>query len=274
MRARLVTELNEHPRASDESVSLEQVAAAWSLVVRSVNGAVALQRELPAPPPPGTDCAAFATMTALMLRRYLEEIRLPSGREASALDLGPAPTPEFAPPAESVPVEQRSAFALHVGPEFGTAGVGAVFGAGLLGKYLRIGVEALGRLPMDVPLTGRESAAFSLVSGGARLRVGRAIALGPVHCVPALVFGADVTRAAVDGDRIYQRTPAWAVHPSAGLSVGGELMLSPNDVLTLRGDLLGSFGRTRFGVHGESGGVTTSLVTVTAALLWGRAFGR
>ena len=184
---------------SDADVALDLRDDQWSLRVAAA-GEQELRRELP---PPGADCLALSETAALMVERYLDDLRW-TGISAVVAAV-PAPTP--APPVQAI-VE---------------IGGGAVLGAlGLTpAAELDLGVR---RGPWQLEATGEAARSgqlafaasdpgpgdLSLSTALAQLSIGRLFGVGFGALRLEVTPGAELLWAQASGAKLFQQKPGFA----------------------------------------------------------------
>lgn len=265
------------PLDSDELLAaVEPDEGRWLLVVSDGSTRRLLRRELPEP---AADCTEFAATVALMLRRYLAEIRFaapapatPAGRRL------PEPQEPVVSRTSDAPVvtPRRLELLLGVtaGPSLGPGplGLGALLGTATPLGPVRLALEAGLRLPETVAMSqeaGKSS--YSVLEGSVRLWAGRPLDLGRGTLIPAATLGAEATRVDAQGELLFRRQAAWSVWPSVGVGLGYELPLFERDRLVLRAQGRAVLGQTRFVVEGAATQVVTPRYDGGLALVWARS---
>jgi hypothetical protein len=242
----------------DVDVALERDGSEWGLRVRAT-GERELERKLPKP---GTDCVATTETAALMVERYLDDIRW-TGGGAVVQKLPPLPPKPPAPPWQMV-LEVGGAgelFTIQSTNPIGSAGaldIGVRWGnwqAELAGEVFQLPQEPLGFVPNG------SSATLQLLVVPLELAVGRHFPTGFGAFRLELAPGAELfwaTRSA----NLFGQNDSPGLLPSLGLRLGYDFPLWRRLFLTLRVEAR---------AHPVDEFVTTGLLTVSTGYFDGNA---
>jgi hypothetical protein len=249
--------MGERPASQELEADLTESAGTYTLSVRGAGKG--LNRTLPAP---GATCEETAQTAALMIDRYLDEIRA-GGAEAGIEELSPPPPRRFS---------------LLLGPSLVQAPAGLAFGL-TLETDLRFSLLLL-TLGGEVNL--RQSKAVASFEGGyemtpaaAWLAAGVAPRLGPGRILAQASFGLSLLRVDISSSLtppLPHQTNGNAVDPYLGLRLGYVLDLPARFSMALRFEERWVPAPTTFFVEDYKGTVSIRSFSADLALMAGYSF--
>jgi hypothetical protein len=268
----------------DVDVALERDGKDWGLRVRAA-GERELVRKLPQP---GTDCVATTETAALMVERYLDDIRW-TGGGAVVQQLPPLP-PKPPPPPWQMVLEVGGAGALFVPQDApglvsgqipgggGVLDIGVRWGnwqAEVSGGVLQLSQQTLSfSEPFYRDGTAQYTATLQLLVIPAELALGRRFPTGFGAFRLELAPGAEFIWSSRSANLFGQNQASSVALPSLGIRLGYDFPLWRRLFLTLRVEVRGheadEFGVT--GLTGPSSTVSTGYFDGSALLTLGYVF--
>jgi hypothetical protein len=214
------------PSAGAVAVELTIEGGAWVLHVSSPP-APPLRRELP---PPGADCEELSQTAALMVARYLEEIRA-AGEPVAIQPIVHEPPPP--------PVPLQAWVGLGAGATTGPTVAGPVFHLELAGRRGPNQLALAGTLGLPSQVGIASVGHFAIEEGRVEIVGERRLSLGPGDVPLGVVVGAELTRVSAQAsgtDELVHPKPTTAFSPVVGLRAGYELFLPLGLALGLRAE--------------------------------------
>jgi hypothetical protein len=247
------------PGPDDLWAEIDQGAAGWSLTVHAPGKG--LRRPLP---PRGADCVDLSETAALMLDRFLEELRW-SDRAPQIEKIVHLPPP---PP---VPVQA----VVELGPAAGLGGLGGQLELSARRAEVQLGLSGAGWLGTTAPVSTTDAGVgtYAVQRGQLEAVGGYRLALGPGTLRLEAAGGAQLLRAAASGPLLFHRQAQTAVSPTLGARAGYELGLPWALAVALRAQGRALLAQTTFQTVGYDGTVRTrrlegELVLSLSRTLW------
>jgi len=210
----------------DVSVVLQRDGRDWELLVRAA-GALELRRKLPEA---GTDCVELSETAALMIERYLDDIRWTGGRAELQPLATTAPTPP--PPHWQVVLEFGGGVGVN---SLGLAPATTVDVGMRKGPWqFEVSGELQGRVQTTVVVDGVLETGTVTAQGSLQLSAGYLVATGFGAVSLELAPGAEFFGSSTSTGTPPQYEVALTAVPFLGLRVGYEFPLGKQFFLSLR----------------------------------------